>query len=181
MRTAKLAMLIRGCGPILDGWHARKAGAASGAPTTETVRSRIALVGVVVGLLARDGGEAGDAAPGAGLPVVGDFLGEDPRRELHSEELRKGFEVGLVHAAELRELLVRGFRIGELEAGLAQARAQALKFGRRQAVDGSGARGCVEKLRQIDDGVAADGERQTRLAGAGVFDACNAAARMCRE
>lgn len=74
-------------------------------------------------------GETGDAAPGAGFPVVGDFLREDPGRKVHEEEPREALQVGLVHFAEVGEFFPGGFGVAELEAGLRQGRAKPLQFG----------------------------------------------------
>jgi len=44
-------------------------------------------------------GKAGDAAPGAGLPIFGDMTVQNPGRQLDIEEARKSVEVRFVHVA----------------------------------------------------------------------------------
>src|SRR5271168_2892664 len=92
------------------------------------------LLGVVVGgqSATGGGGESGNAAPGARLPIVSNFLSEDPGRQLHVKECCERLQIGFVHFAQVSQLLV-GFRsVVELNAGIGENGAKARKLGGRQ-------------------------------------------------
>src|ERR1700722_14204984 len=76
--------------------------------------------------------EAGDAAPGAGLPIVGDFLRQNPRRHFHVEVAGQTEYERLVHRAKLCQLFAGMHLVSNLKTRLRQHSAEPLEFGAPQ-------------------------------------------------
>ena len=68
------------------------------------IRMRVPGVGGPVG---GGAGALADALPGAGSPILTDFVRMYPRRERGEKLRRKGGEVWLVHRAQLRDFGIR--------------------------------------------------------------------------
>ena len=128
------------------------------------------LISMIVGLTRARRRKAGDAAPGTGAPIVGDFLRKNPRRKFHVEKVGEGAQIRFVHFAKLYELGCGGLIVSKLDASLDEGGSQPLKFAGWQAVGVFPLRTQIEELGQIDNGVSAYGESEASLPRRHVFD-----------
>src|SRR5262245_35167283 len=99
---------------------------------------------------------------GTGLPVISARVLRPPRRYRHHEKTAKTDDVGLVGSAQLGQSRVSLRRTVRTKTRAFQLAAQLLQIFRRQTI-GRGVRPDTENLREIDDGVSRDRERDVRL------------------
>lgn len=151
-----------------------QAKASLGASTREKAKACFAYFELEVVVVMGSGlglEEAGGLAPSGGLPVVFAFLDWDPGRQKLIEIRSERENIRFVHVTQFEEARVSGCAIMEFEAVLREDIADAAKLGRRKTIARQRTRRGAEDLREIDDGVAGDGEGEFSLTFAGAVDA----------